>query len=106
MPVCGHVMTALLCAAQTGGLMNTGELCESVHFDESFSHTACHLSLPVAVLSAPLSTQRRHLTVNGSDVRTTGMKAPRRHKLPHHACIIAPPPVLPFVLLQRAYMDN
>lgn len=47
MAVCGHVMTALLCVAQRGGLINTGELCESIHLDEMFTYTAFDLSLLV-----------------------------------------------------------
>lgn len=52
MAVCGHVTTALLCATQKGGLMNTGELCESIYLDEMLFHAACDLSL----LAFPLAT--------------------------------------------------
>lgn len=97
--VCGHVMTAQLCAAQRGGLMNTGELCESTHLDEMFLHTACDLSpfafsmaiLSVLLFPLPHLNQNEHHTWQQIDLWTTGAKAWCWQKLQHHAYIIVPP---------------
>lgn len=53
--VCGHVMTARLCAAQRGGPMNTGEPCEAIHL-----YMKCSPSLLVIRVRSPFRGNPAH----------------------------------------------